>query len=132
MFELYMETRGVQSSRGKLGGSPCSVFPFRPFPFNRSSFRLENYQPVGIPMNANISIKLGMFILTLPLVEKSQINFTMTLNFDLENVWPVEIPMNPNINIELSTFQSVPQVEMARLSRYSRLSKIIHQFLHDL
>jgi hypothetical protein len=34
--------------------------------------------------------------------------------------------MNPNINIELGTFLSVPQVEMARLS------KMMHQFLHDL
>jgi hypothetical protein len=54
-------------------------------------------------MNPNISIEMFM-LLSLPLVEVSQINSTMTLNFDLGNIERVEIPTNPNINIELARF----------------------------
>jgi hypothetical protein len=41
-------------------------------------------------MNPNIGIEMFMF-LSLPLVDISQINFTMTLNFDLGNI---EVPTN--------------------------------------
>jgi hypothetical protein len=49
----------------------------------------------------------------------------MSLNFDLGNI---EVPTNPNINIKLGMYLhvSVPQVEMAILS------KIIYQCIHDL
>jgi hypothetical protein len=53
--------------------------------FAHFSFHLENEEPAGIPMNSNITIEMFMF-LSLPLVEISLINFTMTLNFDLGNI----------------------------------------------
>jgi hypothetical protein len=54
-------------------------------------------------MNPNISIEMFMF-LSVPLVEISQINFTMTLNFDLGN-------------IELGRFLYVPQVHEVEICK---------------